>query len=117
MLRQNEWCYSDKDDPLLSLKLTKKLKFTAVKLSWFTVLVPIANISVVARVCHSNVTSHTINFKVNKYESEKNALQKDVANLTTKLVEAKVTICDSEEENVSFVTTGLQRAKSVQKGP
>ena len=40
--------------------------------------------------------------QVNKFEAEKTALQKDVSNLTSKLVDAKVTICDLEEENVSI---------------
>ena len=40
--------------------------------------------------------------QVNKFEVEKTALQKDVSNLTSKLVDAKVTICDLEEENVSI---------------
>ena len=40
-------------------------------------------------------------FQVNKFEAEKVALQKDVASITSKLVDAKVTICDLEEESVS----------------
>ena len=40
--------------------------------------------------------------QVNKFDVEKTALQKDVSNLTSKLVDAKVTICDLEEENVSI---------------
>ncbi len=39
--------------------------------------------------------------QVNKFEAEKTALQKGFSGLTTKLVDAKVTICDLEEENVS----------------
>ncbi len=39
---------------------------------------------------------------MNKFEAEKTALQKDVSGLTSKLVDAKVTICDLEEENVSY---------------
>ena len=40
-------------------------------------------------------------FQVNKFEVEKMALQKDVASITSKLVDAKVQICDLEEESVS----------------
>lgn len=39
--------------------------------------------------------------QVNKYEGEKMSVQKEAASLTSKLVDAKVTICDLEEENVS----------------
>ena len=39
--------------------------------------------------------------QVNKYECEKTSLQKDVASITSKLVDAKHTICDLEEESVS----------------
>lgn len=43
-------------------------------------------------------------FQVNKFDNEKTALQKDVASITSKLVDAKVTICDLEEESVSPLT-------------
>lgn len=39
---------------------------------------------------------------VNKFDNEKTALQKDVASITSKLVDAKVTICDLEEESERF---------------
>ena len=42
-------------------------------------------------------------FQVNKFETEKVNLQKDVANITSKLVDAKVSISDLEEENVSLM--------------
>ncbi|XP_064602459.1 brain-enriched guanylate kinase-associated protein-like isoform X2 [Liolophura sinensis] len=39
---------------------------------------------------------------VNKYEGEKMSVQKEAASLTSKLVDAKVTICDLEEENERY---------------
>ena len=37
---------------------------------------------------------------MNSYEGEKTALQKELAILTSKLVDAKEVLCDMEEENV-----------------
>ena len=39
---------------------------------------------------------------MNSYEGEKISMQKEVANLTSKLVDAKSYLCDLEEENVSL---------------
>lgn len=39
---------------------------------------------------------------VNSYESEKTALQKELATLTSKLVDAKTTLCDLEEDNERY---------------
>ena len=41
---------------------------------------------------------------MNSYEGEKTSMQKEVANLTSKLVDAKSYLCDLEEENVSYYT-------------
>lgn len=41
-------------------------------------------------------------FQVDKFETEKSALTKDVADLTTRLVEARLSINDLEEQNVSI---------------
>lgn len=46
-------------------------------------------------------------FQVDKFETEKNALTRDVADLTTRLVEARLSINDLEEQNVrknNFIT-------------
>lgn len=43
-----------------------------------------------------------ISFQVDKFETEKSALTKDVADLTTRLVEARLSINDLEEQNVSI---------------
>ena len=39
---------------------------------------------------------------MNDYEGEKTSLQKEVATLTSKLVDAKSYLCDLEEENVGY---------------
>lgn len=43
-------------------------------------------------------------FQVDKFETEKNALTRDVAELTTRLVEARLCINDLEEQNVRTFT-------------
>ncbi len=40
--------------------------------------------------------------QVNRFEGEKVALARDISNTNSKLLDAKVTICDLEEECVSL---------------
>lgn len=49
-----------------------------------------------------------ISFQVDKFETEKSALTKDVADLTTRLVEARLSINDLEEQNVSIFYIRIQ---------
>ena len=52
---------------------------------------------------------------MNSYEGEKTSLQKELATLTSKLVDAKSYLCDLEEENVSHIIMHLQMSLVVRK--